>query len=249
MGAVLRHEGTERAYAVRLLGGFEVVADGVPLRPPTGVPLEAVKLIATCSPLHLEEVAETLWPDVAPETGRRRLRNVLLRIRDAYGPLVRREDEIVTLAEGSAVDARSFNAHARAALLSPPHDPAAVPEGWEALRLHRGDLLPEDRYREWTLAPRARLREQLLGVLDLLARHTMSLGSPHEALWLLEYAIELDPWAEDRYLSAAQMLHERGLHGRAATMLARARAMAADLGLPSPAPPWASEWQLRLAAR
>lgn len=240
---------SEDRWHIRLLGAFEVVHEGVCLRPPSGVPLETVKLVATCGPLHVEEVSETLWPDVAPGTGRRRLRNVLLRVRDAYGDLLARDDEIVTLREGVVVDARQFNEHARAALLTPPRDARAVPEAWEALRLHRGDLLPEDRYREWTLAPRNRLREQLLGVLDLLARHTLSLGCTHETLWLLEYAIDIDPWAEDRYLSAAQLLHEQGLHGRAATMLARARSMAADLGLPAPEVPWAADWELELAAR
>jgi DNA-binding SARP family transcriptional activator len=249
---VVRARTTERygpACDIRLLGGFEVAREGIRLRRPSGVPLVAVKLVATCGPLHVEEVAETLWPDVAPETGRRRLRNVLLRVRDAFGDLVTRDEEILTLAEGTTVDARRFNEHAQAALLSPPQDSRAVPEAWEALRVHRGDLLPEDRYREWTVGPRARLHQQLLGILDLLAAHMRSLGRTHETLWLLEYAMDLDPWAEDRYLSAAKLLHEQGLHGRAAAMLARARTMAADLGLPAPEAPWASQWDLELAAR
>lgn len=237
-------DGERPAWSVRLLGGFEVTRLGRRLPPPTGVPLEAVKFLATCGPLHVEEVAEALWPEVRPETGRRRLRNVLLRVRDAYGPLVERSDEVLDLARDTEVDARRFCAEAEAALLRPREDPAGVPHAWNALRWHGGELLPADRFREWTQQPRQRVGDLLLGVLDRLTQHTIAADRPDEAIWLLQYAIQHDPWAEDRYLTAARLLHDHGLHGRAATMLARARTVTAELGLPPPQPPWASTWNL-----
>lgn len=235
-------------WSVRLLGGFEVHHRGLPLQPPTGVPLEAVKLLATCGPLHVEALAEALWPEVRPDTGRRRLRNVLLRVRDAYGPMVERGDDVIALTQQAEVDAHRFCEEAEAALLRPREDAAGLPHAWAALRWHRGELLPADRFREWAVQPRQRVRDLLLGVLDRLAQHTIAAGRPDEAISLLQYAIQHDPWAEDRYLTAAQLLHDHGFHGRAATMLARARAVAAELGLPPPQPPWASTWNLAATA-
>lgn len=243
-----QREGDRRpAWRIRVLGRFEVARDGRGLASPTGVPLETVKLLATCGPLHVEEVAETLWPDVRPDTGRRRLRNVLLRVRDAYGPLVERREEVLALIDDAEVDVWRFRETAQAALLCPCDDQTAVVQAWEALGHHRGELLPADRFRQWTVHPRRRVRDLLLGVLDRLAHHALATGCTHEAIWLLQHAIEYDPWAEDRYLTAAQLLHDHGFDGRAATMLARARAVAAELGLPLPEPDWAASWKLPAA--
>lgn len=218
---------------VRTLGGF-AVTDGERDVTPTGLPAEALKLVAVHGGrLHWEEVAEALWPAAPPERGRTRLRNVLSRLRTETGDVVARRGVLVQLAPDVHVDAIAFDRAARDVLALAARDAAAATASARAvLDLYTGDLLPEDRYASWTAEPRERLRRRFLAILDLLVQDAHRNADPEAALLLLERAIEVEPDAEDPYLDAAELLAALGRRTASLRMVLRARRLAEEANLP-----------------
>jgi DNA-binding SARP family transcriptional activator len=234
---------------VRTLGGFAVTDGGRDVTP-TGLPAEALKLVAVHGGrLHWEEVAEALWPAAPPERGRTRLRNVLSRLRTETGAVVARRGVLVQLAPDVQVDAIDFDRAARDVLTVAARDPAAaIASARTVLELYGGDLLPEDRYASWTAEPRERLRRRFLAIVDLLVQDAQRNGDPEGALLLLERAIEVEPDAEDPYLDAAELLAALGRRSASLRMVLRARRLAEEAHLPPSERCRALEAALRAAA-
>jgi DNA-binding SARP family transcriptional activator len=181
----------------------------------------------------VDELVETLWPEAGPGVGRTRLRNVLSRVRETVGDLVARDGDLVRLAVGTDVDARRFEEQAAKALAaSTAGDPAAVEMARVAVASSSGELLPGDRFAAWTTVPRERLSRWYLALIDVLIDDAVATDRPAEAVRLLEEAIALDRYEEDRYARAARILVGRGWRSRASAMVRRARAVAAELGVP-----------------
>ncbi len=213
----LRPGGMGAAPTITLLGGFEVVEAGRPVTLPPGLPTQVVKLLA-CSGGRMpsEVVVEALWPEVEPGSGRKRLRNVLNRLRDGAAELVVRDGDVLALVAGTEVDATVFEQEAARAVAS-PH--GAEGGAQAALARYGGELLPEDRYEPWTAEPRERLARRHLALLDLLADRAEAEGEVDEALRLLERGIAADHLDESRYLRSARLLLAQGRRGRALDVL------------------------------
>lgn len=227
---------------VVVLGRFEVRRDGERCTPPPGMAAKAVKVLAVRGGrLHVDELAEELWPDAGPDVGRTRLRNVLTRLRRSSGELVVREGDLVSLAPDVVVDAVAFEAAARAAL-GPPAD---LDGARAALGLTGGTLLPDSLYEPWAASPRERLRVLQLSLLDLVAEGAAAEGRLDEAIGAIERAVELEPLDEDRHLRAARLFLDQGRRGAAASMLRRARRVTEELGLPPS--PVVAELEARIA--
>lgn len=161
-----------RSCAVRLLGGFQVAVDGRP------VPEEAwrhrrgadlVKLLALASQhrLHRDQVMEHLWPELGAEPSASNLRKAVHYARRALGGIdaVATDGEMVRLWPSGElrIDAERFESESGRAL--------AEEGGYEsALRLFTGELLPEDRYAEWTEPHRTRVRQRYLQLLRATGR-------------------------------------------------------------------------------
>ena len=195
-------EEREPTLGVVTLGGFEVTADGRPLDLPPGRTATLVKLLALArDPLPLDVAIEELWPDSDAATGRRRLRNVLNRIRTACGELVVRTDgEALALGDRVEVDMRLFLREAADALAADGVRREALARA--AVGRYGGELLPGDRYAAWAAAPREELRRRLLDLLDLLADEARERGELDEAIRLLDQGIAIEPFDEARYLAA-----------------------------------------------
>jgi non-specific serine/threonine protein kinase len=221
--------------SVKLLGHFQVRHEGHPVYLAPQVARLVKLLAATGQPVHVEQAIETLWPEVDPERGRRRLRNVLARLRRAVGPIVMREGQLLLLAPGVAIDAVRFSDEARQAI-----DAFDVGEGGPASRrqariaaeLYSGDLLAEDLYEDWASDSRERLRRLRLRLLDAWSAAASAEGDLAEAEACLREGIEADPTDEGRYLSLARLLAGSGRTAAAAAVLSRARAKVDELGLP-----------------
>lgn len=223
-------ETREPSLLVRLLGGFELLADGRPMSPPAGHPQTLVKLVAMAAgPVAVEQAAEELWPSVDEETGRRRLRNVLNRLKSSCGEVVVRDGEMLALAPGCAVDARLFVEAARLALAAATGERAGLARS--ALSRYRGELLPEDPYAPWAASARERLRRRQLELLDSLVADARERGDLDEAVRLLDEAIAAEPLDEERYLQGAEMLLAQGRRGSARGLVERAEVIRRDLGL------------------
>ena len=220
----------EPSHLITVLGGFGVTADGRALEPPAGRPSTLIKALALAgAPLAIDQAIELLWPAVEGSTGRRRLRNLLNRVRASCGDLVRREGEALVLAEGTEVDASLFEQAAIA--VAGAEDGARPGLARSALAHYSGDLLPADRYEPWATAPRERLRRRQLELLDLLADDAVDRGEVDEAIRLLDRAQEAEPLDEDRYLRAAELLLFQGRRGSALALVDRASAVRTELGL------------------
>lgn len=185
---------------VRLLGGFAVSIDGVPVN------LDAwrlrksralVKLLALASEhrLHRDQLVEALWPNLTATAAGNNLHYALHIARRVLAPsTLRLEGGLASLWHpgGVEVDAELFEAAVRR-VLAPSHtqeDPAALEA---AVALYDGDLLPEDRYEEWAEAPRERLRELAITLLFRLAACYERAGSPTLAADRLQRILITDP--------------------------------------------------------
>src|SRR4051794_12192172 len=150
------HSDSSPPVAVTLLGGFSVAVDGTPL---TGVrwrlrkARDLVKLLALAPghSLHREQLMDTLWPERDPVAAANNLNQVVHAARKVLGAeAIEVRDELLVLhaavdvdeLEGAAADARRDGS------------PGAF---GAALALYGGQLLPEDRYEDWTIERREQL--------------------------------------------------------------------------------------------
>src|SRR3712207_6006147 len=145
------------AVRIRLLGGFAVRVGERALREDEWRLKKAASLIkllalAPRHRLHREQVIDALWPNLGMSAASNNLRQTLHSARRILDPSVgvdylASQDDSLVLCPGSPlwVDVEAFEEATRAARRS--EDPA----GYEAaLDLYTGELLPAERYEEWT---------------------------------------------------------------------------------------------------
>jgi DNA-binding SARP family transcriptional activator len=157
------------------------------------------------------------------------LRNLLNRVRDQVGDLLTRDGDTIRLAADVDVDALAFEQSARAALTET--GAARVGLARAALARYAGELLPQDRYDDWAVEPRERLRQLYLSLLDLVIADAAERGATDEAIALLELAIAAEPLDESRYRAAAALCRSAGREGSARGYDGRADAVRRELGL------------------
>ncbi|HKE79708.1 MAG TPA: BTAD domain-containing putative transcriptional regulator [Solirubrobacteraceae bacterium] len=185
--------GEVRGLGIQLLGTFAVRVDGAP------VPEDAwrlrrartlVKLLALAPErrLHREVVVELLWPDGDGKG----LHQVLYTARRALGGerLVLREG-VVALEGDVVVDADAFERAAATAREERTRECYRA-----ALDLYGGELLPEDRYEEWTAARRESLRETQARLAVELAEVEAAGGDTAAAIGTLQRVVADDPLHE-----------------------------------------------------
>ncbi|MET0837536.1 MAG: tetratricopeptide repeat protein [Marmoricola sp.] len=158
---------------VRLLGGFEVLVDGV-RRPDDAwsrqAPAALVKLLALTEGhrLRREQVIDALWPDLLVDRAAPRLHKAAHYARTALDTgdgLVLAGDAVSLFpAAEVVVDVERFESAVESARAGSA-DAAA-----EAVDLYRGDLLPDELYEAWTEEARERLRLAYAEMLHLLGR-------------------------------------------------------------------------------
>lgn len=147
---------------LHLLGGFSASVDGVEVDDRAWRLRKAktlVKLVAVAPErcVHRDVAAETLWPERDAQAAANNLHQALHAARRALGDAdaLVLADGLVTLAPDAHVDAAAFEAAATAALAT-----GRAQALHDALALHAGELLPEDRYEPWAHARREAVREQ-----------------------------------------------------------------------------------------
>ena len=157
---------------IQLLGRFEVIVDGRPLpasawrhRRAAGL----VKLLALAAGhrVHREQVIEALWPHLPPGGGERNLHKAIHLARRGIGDpsAITLSSQEVGLGGDVAVDVDRFERETEVALKSPDQVGCA-----SAVSLYAGELLPEDRFEEWTQPARERLRLLYVGLLRCAKR-------------------------------------------------------------------------------
>ncbi len=206
---------------IRLLGGFAVVIDGTPVPPSAwrhrrGADLLKLLALAPDHRLHREQVMDALWPDLPADAAGTNLRKATHHLRRSLGtpdPVVV-DGGFVALCSDSAVttDVAAFGAAANEAL-DAGGDACAT-----ATALYTGDLLPDDRYADWTFEQRERLRLRYLQLLKLAGDWTR--------------VLEVDPTDEAAHRALMQRCLDAGDRQGALRQFAGLRdALRTDLGV------------------
>jgi DNA-binding SARP family transcriptional activator len=200
-----------RAVQVSCFGGFRVQIAGEhvdlgSLRPRARALLRLLALSPEHD-VHRERLVDALWPGVDLSVGTRRLQVAVSSVRQLLeqnglpGPdvLTRHGDAYrLALPEGSTVDIRSFESTLReAASCAARGDTAGSARNRAAaLALYTGELLPEDGPAEYLVDDRDRFRLAAASAAAGLARDTLELGRPREALDAARRSVQLDRYQD-----------------------------------------------------
>ncbi|MFI6095096.1 ATP-binding protein [Lentzea sp. NPDC051213] len=190
------------SLAVRLFGGFEVVADGTPVvLPRQRKACELLAWLAVHPGQHSRSrLAARFWPDVLDASARASLRSAIWTLRGALGParawLMADRERVALRADGLTIDLREFDELVAAGRLA------------EAERVRRGDVLHLFDS-DWVFELRAEYDDKFAALLDELAHN----GDPDYARRARSLRGRLDLPAD-----TAPAVPEHDLVGRGAEM-------------------------------
>ncbi len=212
--------GEPEAVRVWLLGGFRVsvgsrkVGEGQ-WRLRKAASLIKLLALSPCHRMHRERVMYFLWPDLGRRAAANNLRHALHVARQAFEPAATRPSgylrlvgEELALCPDSPlwVDVDAFDEAALMARRS--RGPATYRA---AIELYTGDLLPEDRYEEWTGGRREELRTTFLALLLELAGLHEERGEYGRAIEALTRVLSEEPTREEAH---AGLMRLYALSGR-----------------------------------
>ena len=198
---------------IRLLGGFEVTAEGREVTVDawrTRRAADLVKLLALQPDhrMHREQIMDALWTDLRADAAGANFRKAVHYARRALGSetSIKSEAGMVALWPGGElrVDFDRFLRAADAALARGDSDACSA-----ALTNYRGELLPTDRYEGWTDEARERARSRYAALLK---------GAGE---W--ERVLELDPTDEEAHRALMRMYLESGRRREAIRQFERLR--------------------------
>jgi DNA-binding SARP family transcriptional activator len=177
---------------VRLLGSFELLIDGRPIR----VPLATQRLVAFLA-LHSRVlmrafVAGSLWGDSTERHAAGSLRSAIWRLPGTPVTVLQASATAIRLGSGVKVDITEFREAAR---IMEPRD--VMSASFDLTGFER-DLLP-DWFDEWLLEWRDRWQQVRLHALDLSARMLATAGQFGRALELASTALAVDPLRESAH--------------------------------------------------
>lgn len=165
--------------------------------------------------LHREQVLDALWPDLDEKSGMNNLHQNLYHARRMLEPGLSRgarsrfltfEYETLVLYAGPVeVDYSEF-----LGLVSQARRQGDAVLYEAAVRLYRGDLLPEDLYEDWTEPQRDEARSLYLAALLELAQLLEQRGDLARACHFLEQAVAKEPTTEAAHLALMQIYARTG---------------------------------------
>jgi predicted ATPase/DNA-binding SARP family transcriptional activator len=209
---------SDQVLCVRLLGAFSI-ARGERLVPDDGWRLRKartlVKLLALAPDrrLHADQAVELLWPDHAPAAGRNNLHQAIFAARralDSVGADGRASldlaDDLIVFSPDAAVEIDVVAFEEAAAAARESRDAGAYRA---ALDAYGGELLPEDRYEEWTGPRREALRE-LRRELGIVLADLLAAADPAAAIGLLRDVLVDDPLCEPAHRALMRLYAEAG---------------------------------------
>ena len=203
-----RHSGRSRRKRLRLLDGFELVSEGVPVP----LPMSAQRVLAFVAlherPLQRPYVAGSLWLDSPQERAHANLRSALWRVHRCGLGVVRAVGQQLALDPGVVVDVRESEAWARCALDANTPIPALEASAFT------GDLLP-DWYEDWVSLRRECHRQLRLQALDALCERFMHEGRLRDALEVGLAAVASEPLRETAHRAVVLVHLTQGNVGEA----------------------------------
>jgi DNA-binding SARP family transcriptional activator len=197
---------------VSMLGGFHVSFNECEI-PETawrlGKAKSMIKILALAPEhsMHREQIIDLLWRDLGPEAGTNNFhqalhvaRRTLASILPAIPPtsVLRLRHQVLSLAPPVDIwiDVEAFEQ----AIISLQRSSSSE-EIYQAIEIYGGELLPEDRYEEWTQERREYLRQQYLSLLIRLARIHEARQEANLAIDALRRVVAIDPLREEAHAS------------------------------------------------
>lgn len=193
----------EPSVRIHLLGNFEVrrgeraiLADDWPLKKAALL----LKRLALEGRLLKDQAIEFLWPDTDLTSAANNLYKTIHVLRQTLDKTLGKgassavftfEDGILRLAATVWVDVQEFDRLCKTPPSLPPDQRAAALE--QALDLYQGDLLPDDRYSDWTLLPREDLFRRQREARLALAAHRREAGDFSSSIAILTPLLAHDP--------------------------------------------------------
>ena len=177
-------------------------------------PVLAFLSLAKNTGCHREQLIDQLWPDIAPDRGRRRLNTVVWRARRLFGPertgaivvtrtgCINIDPAVVEIDIGPALQALSGERRAAAA----NGDPGAIHELTRAVRLDANRFVAGN-YDDWVMQARHHLEIAVIKGLETLLEVA---SYPRDAIACAERLVQLDPLREDVHRRLMRLYAEAG---------------------------------------
>jgi DNA-binding SARP family transcriptional activator len=167
--------------------------------------------LAPAQQAHRDQLIDLLWPELPFPAASNNFYQALHFARRALGrmpsgdrrtQLLRFHRQVVSLESphGIVIDVDEFERAAVSAAQSGAADDLAV-----AIDLYHGELLPEDRYEEWTHARRRALHDTYVNLLLALADQREAQREYHSAVDLFRRVTEIEPSIEHAHRSLMQL--------------------------------------------
>ncbi|MEX2459507.1 MAG: AAA family ATPase [Actinomycetota bacterium] len=166
--------------------------------------------------LHRDQAMDALWPDLDLQAASAQLYKAVHHIRQALGAdpereaLVEFRAGLLRLGGEVETDVAAFERLADLAVREPTL--AALRA---AVAAYTGELLPADRYEEWTLGPREALGGRHVDLLVRLGAALLQAGVLAEAADAYRQALAVDPTREDGHRGLMQVYALEGNRDRA----------------------------------
>ncbi|HEY0641361.1 MAG TPA: BTAD domain-containing putative transcriptional regulator, partial [Pseudonocardiaceae bacterium] len=228
-GALAVIADTTPAVAIRALGVFQVIRDGVPVPRTAWQSRKARQLlkivVARRRPVPREQLMELLWPEADPARLGNRLSVQLSAVRDVLqsgggppdaGPLVTDGSGVWLDHALVEVDVERFLEQAAAALEAHRHDrPDALIRLTAAEVAHTGEFMEDDPYEPWAAAPAEEVRATHIALLRALVQRLRRSGAVDEQVRYTLRLLEKDAYDEPAHLDLVGLLVGAGRHGEA----------------------------------
>lgn len=223
------------ALQYRMLGGFGLTRDGVPVAPGAWERPMAARVVRflLVHRGHVQEdlLLEAFWRDSDPVAARRSLAVSLSRCRAVLRPgaIVASDRAYRLLVEaGDSVDVDAFE-DAAALALELPDGPKRTEALEHAASLWTGEPLPEDRYADWTRPWRDALTDRHREVLVALVDTRAAAGEHGAALRAARRMLDADPLDEGAHRRVMAGYAALGRRSRALEQYLRCRCILVDV--------------------
>src|SRR3990170_255200 len=200
---------------VQLLGTPRLEAAGSPVALPRRRTRALLYILASEStPRSRDELAATLWPELAPARARRQLSDALTDLRRALGTDMFVADTEAVSWAGPPSDATEFVA--RMSRGNRAEGAEAAEELAAALDVYRGEFLSAIRldgceaFEEWLEETRLRFSLDAMSALARLARLRLDLGDANGAIEAAERGLGFDALREDLWRLLAEARAAKG---------------------------------------
>jgi DNA-binding SARP family transcriptional activator len=208
---------------LRVLGGFSVSVGGEHVAESAFSRKKAralLKLLAIqpAYRLHRDQAIDVLWPDLEPQAASAQLYKAVHHIRQALAGIDPRAADSLASREGllelSGEIGSDLEVFERLAQDAERHP--SVERLERAVAAYTGDLLPADRYEEWTLSRRDALRDRSIGLFANLAASLLDHRDLASAADAFRRVLAREPAREDAHRGLMQVFALQGSRDRAA---------------------------------